>query len=56
MGADMIIGVGGGSALDTAKGIGAIIDRLDEDPYEVFYGRGCGFSVICLVQGQAENA
>lgn len=39
-GAEMVIGIGGGSAIDSAKAIGVLIDRLDEDPYQVFFGRG----------------
>lgn len=36
-GADFLIGIGGGSAIDTAKAVSVLYDRMGEDPYRVFY-------------------
>lgn len=38
--ADLIIAIGGGSAIDAAKGIGILLPRLGENPYQVFFGHG----------------
>lgn len=37
---DYLIAVGGGSSLDTAKGVSVLLPRIDEDPYQVFWGDG----------------
>lgn len=44
--ADFIVGIGGGSAIDAAKGIGILISRLDEDPYDVFFGHGSRYEQL----------
>lgn len=37
---DYLIAVGGGSSMDTAKGVSVLLPRIDEDPYKVFWGDG----------------
>lgn len=38
---DLMIGVGGGSALDSAKALGMLLQHPGVDPVEVFFGPGC---------------
>ena len=57
-GANLLIGVGGGSSLDTAKAVGVLLDAPeDADPYEVLYRKvtpyeniktQCKLNVICV--------
>lgn len=37
---DFLVAVGGGSSLDTAKGVSVLLPHPDEDPYTVFWGSG----------------
>ncbi len=38
--ADLLIAIGGGSSIDSAKAISLIMKYPDADPYEIFYGSG----------------